>query len=711
MSREFVAYLEEIWTGAQAGFPMRWVGCNFFDKAFFAQGSIPPVYWPKGGRARPVPGLPDTSAWDGIEEFAGHLILWKGERYKWCHINDFTTWIPVGTTATSLNVETLEDFQHPNVGATTDWIHVDEDSAMFTVGQYVRIDLNDLDPLVSTHNFYTVEEVANPVGIISLSENFPHVVPGDGETYYIFTRLYNAWPEGARILDDGQGTSLQVVEASRNISPIFTSAEVSEPVPGPMGEFHIEILENPSSLRVGDVLSIGNTSDTGLDLYEVVTVAFNLKLRRLDVGTRQQALNFKFPEGTFLTFQPFVKVKNVSAVSATVTSTSTLTIQGALKLKPTGSTGEIDSGTTIPAGTTIRSLDANEAGESVNAGAQINGDIFAITALGEYAMMLKNRSIQTMQYVGRLNGVFFVRPAVLDEGLISRYAWQRIEGNRIVFWGHKEIYTYGGDLQLTPIGVSHTREVFAEFDRSRADEIVAHHHEAENEVWFVYPTLTGETKVLIWNYRDNTIVVDKYDSDINGITALGGVDWESAPAWEDLVGTWAQQTERWYEYVDEGEKRYTIIAIGGTDANPALGETGDDPIPRLLLHGRVFSRSAGDNCAPAAYLCKAETQDFDFEDSARWKYVDTLILNLEVTEQLERPMKLWVQIGSRANLDSDIAWSAPASVEVSGNGTYRTKVNIRAAGRYHRIRFYSQSVNAQWRIAGFELIARAGGTS
>jgi hypothetical protein len=73
---------------------------------------------------------------------------------------------------------------------------------------------------------------------------------------------------------------------------------------------------------------------------------------------------------------------------------------------------------------------------------------------------------------------------------------------------------------------------------------------------------------------------------------------------------------------------------------------------------------------------------------------------MEVPQQLERPMKMWVQIGSRANLDGDIKWSTPVSVEVSGNGTITTKVNIRASGRYHRVRFFSNAVGAQWRIAG-----------
>jgi hypothetical protein len=710
---QFLAELEPIFAGAQAGPANRWSACNFFDKVVFAQSSVAPLYWPKGGDARVLPGLPSGEAWDGVEEFAGHLILWRDEIIKWSDLNDFSTWLPVTSTAVSLRVETLEDFIQPGPSIPTDWIHVDEDAATFVVGQFVRVDLEENDPTSATYNFYTVSAVADPVGKTASTIPVSHVFPADGETYYAFTDLYTKWPTGGRLLDDGFKTMLEVTGSSRDQIGFFTSAAVSEAVPGTGGTFHITLNENPTDLRVGDVLSLGLNSGVGLDLYEVVTVAFTLELRRLNVGTTRQALNYHFPVGTFLTFQPFVRAKNTGTVSSTIAPGSVLTVQGAVKLIPQNLTGEVAEGTTIPEGSTIASVNANEAGEAPNAGGQINGPVFAVVTLGEYGVIVKERSIQSLQYVGRASGTFFARPEVLDEGVIARYAWSRISDNRLVFWGHKEIYEYSGGLNLVPIAQQHTQEVFKEVDLSRRDEIVVYHNERDSQVWFVYPTLTSEKlKVLIYNYREKTAVIDTYSNDLNGISALGAIDWEAAPAWQDLEDTqlWSGETKKWFEYVEDGLQRYTIIAIGGTPGDPNLGEDADATIPRLLLHGRQFSRAHADNCLPSAYYAYAETQDFDFKDTAAFKYVDTLQLEMEVPQQLERPMKMWVQIGSRANLDGDIKWSTPVSVEVSGNGTVTTKVNIRASGRYHRIRFFSNAVGAQWRIAGFALIARKGGT-
>lgn len=710
---QFLAELEPLFSGAQAGPPSRWVACNFFDKVIFAQASIAPQYWPGGGLLRPLPGLPDSTAWDGVEEFAGHLVLWKGDQLKWSDINDFSTWIPVSTTAVNLRADTLDDFAQPALSVESEWVHLNEDSATFVVGQYVRVDLNDSDPTTATYNFYIVSSVASPVGKVSPTIGVAQTI-ASGATGYLFTTTYIDWPVGARLLSSDVPTELSITETSRDLTGFFTSAALSESVPDVGATFHIQVTENPSSLRAGDVLSVGLSSGVGLDLYEVVTVAFNLELRRLNIGTDKQATGFKFPSGSYLTFQPFLKAENTGTTTEVVTSGAELSIQAAVKLTPQGYTGEIPEGTTIPAGSVIASVNANEAGEAVNAGSQINGDIYSVVALGEYGVIFKERSIQSLQYVGRASGVFYARPEVLDEGLLARNSWSRIADNKLVFWGHKEIYEYSGGLNLVPIASQHTQEVFAELDQARRDEIVVYHNERDNQVWFVYPVLGSvEAKVLIYNYREKSVVVDIYSSELNGITALGAIDWEAAPAWQDLpvTLTWAAETRKWYELVEDGLKRHTIIAIGGTPGDPNLGEDEDATIPRLLIHGRRYSRAHADNCLPSEYYAFAETQDFDFEDPARFKYVDTLQLEMEVPALLQRPMKMWVQIGSRANLDSTIVWSSPASVEVSGNGTITTKVNVRSAGRYHRVRFFSNQVDAQWRIAGFALFARPGGTN
>jgi hypothetical protein len=210
------------------------------------------------------------------------------------------------------------------------------------------------------------------------------------------------------------------------------------------------------------------------------------------------------------------------------------------------------------------------------------------------------------------------------------------------------------------------------------------------------------------------VVVDEYDETLNGIQALGEVDWELAPTWESLDPTelFNGAGKRWYEYVDVGEQGYTLIAIGGDDGNEDYGEDPDATIPRLLLHGRVFTRSSRDDCDPDSYESFAETPDFDFGDSEAWKYVDTVYLHVDVPVVLQSPIRLKVEIGSRNNLSSPLTWSDPAWVEVSGGqgGPVTAKANCRGAGRLIRVRFSSEETEAQWRISGYRVIARIGNT-
>lgn len=726
MAQQFLGELEEIYTGAQGGAVNRWSATNFFDKVLFAHASIPPIYWPgtfpyqspvdgsPQGLARQIPGLPSVG-YDGVEVVAGHVVFWKGELLKWSDLNDFTNYIPVGETAVSLVTTTQNSFEHPAAGFETDnWIHLDESDTAFVVGQFVRVEAYPNDPTQALYHFYEVSSVSSPEGIATTSLDLAQTVPGGSTGTKVFTDEYSAWGEGSKVIIGGEATDLEVVASSRDLTGTFTSNLESDRVPEVGSTFRIRVAENPSSLKIGDVLSVGGIAKVGLDLYEVVRVAFYLELRRLGVGTERQATNFRFPSGTYLTFQPFVTLSN-SGTSYSIAANTDLAAQLAVKLKGLGLTGEAASGTTIPEGVSLSSLDANEAGEAVNAGSSINGNIFAVVSLGEGAAILKERSIQSMQYTGRASGTFFIRPEIMDEGPISKPAWCRAGDRQIAFLGHKnELYLYSGGQILAPVAQQHSSVLFDELDRSRSDEIVMFYNETDQEIWIYYPALNSETlKIFIYNTKFGSVVEDHHEQAALGtVSAFGAVDWEIAPTWSSLPDTlfWIDETRKWYEFVDEGLQRYTLMGVSAAPGEAALGEDPEETVPRILLFGRKFSRASGDNCNEAAYTALAETPDYDFGDGSVWKYADTLQLDLEIEEKLARPVYLYVQLGARNTLDSDIRWSTPSRVEISGNSSVHTKINCRMAGRFLRIRFYSNSVGAKWRIAGFKLMARAGGT-
>ena len=69
--------------------------------------------------AQPMPGLPsDDAMWDGVTVFANHALLWESDRLKWSANNDFTTWIPVATTAVSAALTLGANFVQPPVGGS-----------------------------------------------------------------------------------------------------------------------------------------------------------------------------------------------------------------------------------------------------------------------------------------------------------------------------------------------------------------------------------------------------------------------------------------------------------------------------------------------------------------------------------------------------------------------------------------------------------------
>ncbi len=265
MASEFLAELEEIFTGSQAGFDFRWTATNFFDKVVLAQSSVMPQYWPGGGPARPVPGLPAEDGWDGVTAMAGHLLLWRDDRVKYCDLDDFTTWIPVLNTATTARATIASPFMHPKPGFVSDWVYTLEPDKVFTPGGYARIDLNADDPTSAIYNFYLINSVADTSGLsvetIGVEQVFSRAGAGR-----IFTTTYVEWPVGSRLIIGDKVKALTVTGNSNAETLILTTSAPSDPLPLPLGTFHVSVSTNPSKLKVGDVLSAGDIDSVGADL-------------------------------------------------------------------------------------------------------------------------------------------------------------------------------------------------------------------------------------------------------------------------------------------------------------------------------------------------------------------------------------------------------------------------------------------------------------
>lgn len=353
-------------------------------------------------------------------------------------------------------------------------------------------------------------------------------------------------------------------------------------------------------------------------------------------------------------------------------------------------TGETPTGDTITAGHQVVSVDANESGEERVVGS-INGEIYKVLPQGDFAYIFKERGILSIQYTGLGNGTFFIHPEVSGEGLIGRNALTNLNDGRMILLGHKELYQYAGGAQLTPVAQQVTKQLFKELDRTRLGEILLFNNEDYSEVWVVYPITGGSFRVLIWNYVEDTASFDDYDPDVQ-FTALGLVDWTADPTWAQFpdVVTWNDVETAWEDLVS-----------ASNDHIPLLGSKDG----ALRLWGVAYSREG------LGYHAESQTVDYDLGDGDAWKYVDAIKLGLQIPQPDNQSRLLWIQVGARADLnDADIVWTDPQSVLVNGHAPTPVKINPGGAGRYLRVKFYSDDPDVQWRISSFEILARLGNT-
>lgn len=684
--------------GADVASPeQRIVATGFLDSVVFAQHNAPVLYWKGYGNARLLPGLVAGERFDGVWTFQGFLILWAGNRLKWSSQNDLTEWLPVGTTTTSLVITLAEPFTMGAAGEVLGPISAEASVSGLVAGQYLRL---DDDPYYS---FFEVVEVTPSVGetiqAVGLSQT---VAPG--ETKDIFLAEYAAYPKGGVVYFDTSPTAnMQVVEAPSTLST--GSASLSVAFTGPStGNTVVVQIAGDTTIPAGGYVSVGASAYPGQDIYYVEgvdLVAGTMTLRRIGVGTGGSAFH---DVGEIITPQMALRVTNTSAVTASASFLALLKERYQLTIRPLGLTGEAPEGTVFSAGTQIFTVDANGAGELQNITSSAQGDILHCDTLGDYGFLFKHRSIQSVQYVGADQGTFFLRTEVSDEGLLGRYSFVKVGLDLMYFVGNREVYQYGGGSQLQPIGLSHTKQMLAELDRSRADEIIGYHNERSSEIWFIYP-VTGQTgcrRVFVYNYLEKSATLDDYTEEIGGLTAAKDIEWSNDVVWSRSLGSWEAPESwaadsSWSEIGSDVAPSYTLLGVSS-------GRTPDDGPEVLVANGLQFSRK------DAAYVSSWETADYDAGDPFAWKYVDTVVIALQIKATIPSSPtpNIQVSLGVRANYDDPITWKGPANLNVVGGANYVTKVNIQGSGRYFRLRVVSNIPDIQWRISQFRILGRMG---
>jgi len=700
----------------------RVVASNFIDKVLFAHPDAPLLYWNGTGDAKKVPGLPVGEFYRGVNVFQGYIMVWRGNVLKWSSTNDYTEWVPVGSTATSFVFTLAAPFVRGESGVeSTAYMYVNESPLGIVVGQYLRI---DSDPNYDFFLIKTVLPVIEAEGAVSGKQTV-----AAGATKLLFLNSFVAYKEGAQLYFKDSSATLEVQSDAVDVTsfsiPVvedFTVPDIGSTVtvrctqvggvpsgyvsvgrgtaPG-QDIYHIEGVETISVTETVTSVSPLDNSDTSTS--DITTKYTSLTLKRIGVGSVDAAAHVA---GEYIVAQVSISVKNTSTVIAVGSFVTALKERWGFTVEPLDFTGASDATKVFPKDdTTVFTIDANGAGEVVNAGAAINGEILHFDTLSDYGYLFKHRSIQSVQYVGADQGTFYIRTEVSDEGLLGEYSFVKVGVDKMYLWGNKEIYSYAGGNQLVAIGQTHTKQLFAEVDKSKANQIIGYHNEKDQEIWFIYPVKAqagyGPLRVFVYNYVEDSCTIDNYLTDLQAITAASRVEWAEDVIWSRAKGTWEAPTSwdmaaTWDELGADVDESYTLI---GAETEP-LKTNG----PAVLVHGAGTYNRLG-----VEYECIWETADLDGGDAMTWKYIDTVLVSLQVKAALTGAPTLELYVGTKKDYDDDIVWSEARALQVQGNGNYTTKVNIQRAGKYVRIRFRSNTADIQWRVSQVRVLGRSGG--
>ncbi len=768
----------------------RFVACNFLSKVAIAHPDIAPITWDAMSAATvAIPGLPRTATYRGVNAFQGHLCLWQGQIFKWSDQNDLTTWIPVATVPATFVFLLRDAYTLGTYGIESDYLYVNRDPAGLGVGQYLRIDGAPL------YTFFQVGKVLPTIGQTGVASGFSQSIAA-GDTKDLFLQAAVPFVATERLYFAGLPTAyLEVVRDAT--SPATVGLVLSTTFVQPAVNFTVtaSFTSSPALLAPGSYVSVGGAAQPGSDVYRVESVDLTSNqavLKRMGVGSSGAGSHLA---GEFVVAQPFVTVKNISAINAVSGFAEVVAEAFAFTVIPVDLTGNAAVGDVFAAGSQVLTVAPNGAGEVINAGALVNGPILHFDTLGEMGYLFKQRSIQSVQYTGVGNGTFFIRPEVTDEGLVGDYAFVKVGNDEMYFWGNRGIYRFLGGSNLQPIAPQHYKQLKAELDITRADQIIGYHNEQDFEIWFVYPQKAispelGGLRVFIWNYAENSCTIDDYPSSFQALSAIGRVSWNQDLTWARTLGTWLaphsfSRTTTWAEMAADNDQTFTVLAQAqnappGTitmtpqaarelyysahpGGSPPVADPGDglaflvalnsywganggwpalqtirDVGDPYLADARIlaaFNYTAGVglnsywlgsapsvNPGLAVYdngessrngdpvLCAYESTDHDGGDPLAWKYADTQWFSLQVKSRLSIAMPILVYLGTKANYDDDIVWSAPITLMVQGNKNYVTKTNVKASGRYFRIRLRAVTPGLLFRVSQVRILGRLGAT-
>lgn len=172
--------------------------------------------------------------------------------------------------------------------------------------------------------------------------------------------------------------------------------------------------------------------------------------------------------------------------------------------------------------------------------------LIAIQYLGPYMILYRERSIVRTEYVGSTDLLFNFETVIVGEGALSQDSVIDL-GDYHIFIGNANVYEYRGGFDFEPVGDKIYYDIFGvngELNPTYKQRVFGLYVEELDEVWFFYPASgdTKPTKLLRYSQENQSWVKREFNHDITG---FGLYQSTADKTWNDLVGTWLQQTWTW----------------------------------------------------------------------------------------------------------------------------------------------------------------------
>lgn len=262
---------------------------------------------------------------------------------------------------------------------------------------------------------------------------------------------------------------------------------------------------------------------------------------------------------------------------------------------------------------------------------------------GDYLVILKERSIEVGYATGD-SEIFQFDCKVTGAGCAAPNTIENL-GDEIIFLGWDDVYVFNG-IDYEPIGTPIQRELFRTLNPEQISRCFGVIIEEQKEYWLFVPSTGSTYPDMAWCFNYNLNKWTKHTFG-NYITAFGYYFLERAMTWNDLIGSWDEQTFRWDDrtilssapttlFGDKDGYVYEYDRLTNNDDETAIDayfDTKDFNFTQLMQRQRILRLDT-------YYTGPSLTVSYSIDKGKTW----TVIGTLEASLNLEIPRRLFLRL-------------------------------------------------------------------